>query len=462
MVGWRTGCLILACLVSGCGGGGGDSVLPDEPSGDDPDEGQSVEDDVVARSDIRDTDQLYAYRPDSPYADVLRDCALVDRSQDACSLEVLPFITQATPDFTREDVLDRLLVTHDWMGARFEQLLAEAPEYMVTLFGSVTSIAIGSTVRPSNYWGGTGGIQLDPENLWLSVEEKATVSIEEDYRSDYGKDLNYWAFGTLRRGSQPASYYLSLTSPTERTLADIRIPMYRLLYHELAHAVDYLPSASVPTLDARLTPAAALAANEQYWLSPQLYLDLPLYSEELQALAQVSYKGEDATAAQKRYSPALVGSLMAGDGAAKYYGYSTHREDFATLFATTMIKRDFDVDYYMAFVQKPEDENDYDCSDLAVGWGVRNRIADPLVIPRARWVMESVYGFSAEIDQFFANALGQQSLMTEGLDWCSNRDGLSSIAGKQVSDESRAAFDTRTRMQLEGERLDNEHGHHAE
>ena len=453
---------MLVCLVSGCGGGGGDSVVPDEPFGDDPEEGQTVNDELVARSDIRGTDQLYAYRPDSPYATVLRDCALVDRSDDACSLEVLPFITQATPDFSREDILDRLLVTHDWMGVRFEQLLAEAPEYMVTLFGSLTSIAIGSTVRPSNYWGGTGGKQLDPENLWLSVEEKATVSVEEDYRSDYGKDLNYWAFGTLRRGNQPASYYYSLTSTDERTLNDIRIPVYRLFYHELAHAVDYLPSASVPTLDARLTPAAALAANEQYWLSPQLYLDLPLYSEELQALAQVSYKGREATVAQKNYSPAQVGSLMAGDGAAKYYGYSTHREDFATLFATTMIKRDFDVDYYMAFVQKPEDEDDYDCSELAVGWGVRNRIADPLVIPRAKWVLESVYGFSAEIDAFFAGSLGQQNQMTAGLDWCSNRDGLSTIAGKLASDASPAAFDTRARIQLEGERLDNGHGYHVD
>ncbi|MGQ7847958.1 hypothetical protein ACUNV4_25915 [Granulosicoccus sp. 3-233] len=459
MITWKTACLMLVCLIAGCGGGGGDSV---DPADDEPVDGGEGDEQFVARADVRDTDQLYAYRTDSPYASVLRDCALVDRSSDACTLEVLPFITQATPDFTREDILDRLLVTHDWMGQRFEQLLTEAPEDMVTLFGALTSIAIGSTVRPSNYWGGTGGIQLDPEYLWLTVDEKATVSIEEDYRSGYGKDLRFWAFGTLRLGNEPASLSYSLTNSTERTLDDIRIPVYRLLYHELAHAVDYLPSSSVATLDASLTPSAALDANRQYWLSPGLYLDLPLYSEELQALAQVSYKGEESTAEQRGYSPAHVGSLMANDGAAKYYGYSTHREDFATLFATTMIKRDFGVDYYMAFVQKPEDEENYECSDLSVGWGVRNRIADPLVQPRAKWVMESIYGFSNDIDTLFAGELGQQTLMTEGLDWCSNRDGLSSTAAKRRMAGEDAGITEQARIQLEAERVDNVHGHHAE
>ena len=457
MIARKAGSLLLACLVSACsGGGGGDAPSEDDPGNNEGDAG------FVARADLKGTDQLYAYQSDSPYAAVLKDCALVERSADACTLETLPFITQATPDFTREDILDRLLVTHEWMGERFEQLLAEAPEDMVTLFGSLTSIAIGSTVRPSNYWGGTGGIQLDPENLWLTIDEKATVSIEEDYRSNYGKDLQFWSFGTLRRGNNPASYYYSLTNTTERSLDDIRVPVSRLLYHELAHAVDYLPSASVPTIDASLTPAAALEANQQYWLSPQLYLDLPLYSEELQSLAQVSYKGQQATIEQMNYSPALVGAFMSSDGAAKYYGYSTHREDFATLFATTMIKRDFDVDYYMAFVQKPEDEGNYECTDLTVGWGVRNRIADPTVQLRAKWVVESIYGFSTEIDELFTSGLGQQSAMTEGEDWCSNRDQLTSLAGKRGESGSDGSLSEHARIQLEGERLDYTHGHHAE
>lgn len=462
MVGLRKGCLslTLACLVTACGGGSGDTGAenqrPDEDEVPGPVVVDPTEPEEVARFDIRDTDQLYAYKQDSPYADVLKDCALVEEVEDACTLEVLPFITQATPDFTREDILDRLLVTHDWMGQRFEQLLADAPEHMVTLFGSLTSISIGSTVRPSNYWGGTGGIQLDPENLWLSVAEKANISIEEDYRSNFGKDLQYWAFGTLRLGNEPAVRFYTLTSPSERTLSDIKIPMFRLLYHELAHAVDFLPSNSVAMLDASLIPSAALDANDEFWLSPRLYLDLPLYSEELQSLAQVSYKGREASVEQKDFTPDYVGSLMGNDGAAKYYAYSTIREDFATLFATAMIKQDFNVDYYMAFVQKPEDEDDYECDELAVGWGARNRIADPLVAPRAQWVVDSVYGNSIENDQFFASALGQQSLMTAGLDWCSNRDGTT-MASKQKQNAPGADAGEQGRIQLEGERLDNLH-----
>ena len=399
---------------------------------------------------------LSPYRADSPYAAVLHDCAILESAADACTLETLPFITQATPDFTREDILDRLLVTHDWMGERFEQLLAAAPEQMISLFGSLTSITIGSTVRPSNYWIVTGGIQLDPDYLWLSVSEKANISIDEDYRSDFGRELQFWNFGVHRIGNQAAESFYSLTSETERTLEDIKIPVYRLLYHELAHAVDYLPPASVPTLDISLSPLNALDDNRQYFLSPRLYDDQPLYSQLLYDLAQVRYRGEEAVESQTLLSPTDVGNNMAIDGAMKFYGYSSIREDFATLFAMAMMKQDFNVDYYVAFVNKPEDENDWVCADIKVGWGVKNRLADPLVSPRAKWSVESVYGSSASIDDFFTNDIGIPVPMTAGVDWCTNRDGASIETAPEIETRSRASIAAALeaqRIQLEGERF---------
>ncbi|ASJ71391.1 hypothetical protein [Granulosicoccus antarcticus] len=408
--------LFLIATLTGCGGSSGEPPAGTQPLIPDDDS------DVVVRSDIRDVDKLFVYRSDSPYAPVLKECALIDEINDGCTLEVLPFITQASPVFTKEDILDRLLVTHDWMGERFEALLNEAPEYMIPLFGSLTSIVIGSTVRPSNYWIGTGGIQLDPANLWLSIEEKANVSIVDDFRSDFGKELQFWDMASLRIDGRPAIQFFSLSSRQERTFKDILIPVYRLLYHELAHAMDYLPVASIASLDSSLVPAEALSANSHYFLSPQLYLDLPLYSQVLYDLAQVSFQGGKVTDVQKNLTPLLVGSEMAIDGALEYYGYNTWREDLATLFTAVMMKKDFEVDYFLAFVDKPKDESEYSCSELTVGWGVKNRLADPLVAPRAKWVVDSIYGSSAQFDDFFANQLGEAVAMTEGLDWCANRD----------------------------------------
>lgn len=446
---WFVG-LVFGGLVTACGGGGGDSSAP-PPEDEAPDE---VE---VARFDVRDVDQLRAYRPQSPYADVLQGCVLIEQTSDACTLDLLPFIAQGTPDFTREDILDRVLVTHDWMGQRFERLLEDAPEHMVTLFGSLISIAIGSTIRPSSYWSVTGGMQIDPVYLWLSVDEKANVSIEDDFRSDYGRDLQFWLFGSLRQGLESATGYHSLTDSQERTLPEIRLSFFRLLYHELAHAVDFLPSSSLATLDPELTPLTALQANSENWLSPRLYLDLPLYSDELRALAQVSYKGEQASEVQRAFTPSDVGSLMGGDGAVKYYGYTTIREDFATLFAMAMIKHEFDVDYYTAFVEKPADETSYGCDELLVGWGARNRVADPQVAPRARWVLESIYGSSDWIESLFTSRIGEYEPMQPGLDWCSNRDIAVKTADSFTQTRTHRQAGTDSRLQLEAERRDYEH-----
>ena len=412
---------------------------------------------MVPRLDIRETSQLYPYRSDSPYASVLRECALIEDYNRACALDALPFITQAGADFTRDDILDRLLVTHTWMGDRFAALLNDAPELMIPLFGAVTSISIGSTIRPSNYWIGTGAIQLDPAGLWLSVLEKANVTIEEDYRSDFGADLQFWFFEAMRSGDATAVRYYSLTDRQERSYEDIKIPMYRLLYHELAHAVDYLPAESVATLDSSLKPIYALFANEAFFLSPRLSNDWPLYSEALAELGQVRYMGEAATDLLKSYTAGLVGAEMANDGAARFYSYSTEREDFATLFTQIMMKFSFGIDIYIAFVNKPVDENNFACTELLVEWGQKNRLADALLLPRARWVIEHVYGVSDTFESFFASDIGLATPMTNGASWCANRDGTlmaaeSPTASSRTLDSSRKESNSVQMQQLRYER----------
>lgn len=377
---------------------------------------------MLPRLDVREITEITPYRANSPYASVLRECALVENLELACTLTELPFIAQANPTVTRDDILDRVLVTHTWMGDRFESLLNDAPDMMIPLFGSVTSIVIGSTVRPSNYWAGTGSIQLDPAGLWLSVLEKSNVSVTEDYRAEFADELQFWYLEALRLGREEVETYSSLTDREERSYDDIKIPIYRLLYHELAHAVNFLPPESIPMLNASLLPVDALILNEEFFLSPRLIADLPLLSQPLFNIGQVSFQGDDAGALEKSYTPAFLGNEMSGDGSAKLYAYSSIREDFSTVFTLAMMKFSFNIDLYNGFVNKPVDQNNFTCDDLLVGWGEKNRLADPLVLARARWALDSVYGVNPSIDSFFATGIGQAEPMIAGVNWCANRD----------------------------------------
>jgi hypothetical protein len=65
-----------------------------------------------------------------------------------CKLATLPLIGQAEPEPTVEDVLARTVVSHAWMGRRFEQVLRALPARLLKLFRSTTAVVIGADFRP--------------------------------------------------------------------------------------------------------------------------------------------------------------------------------------------------------------------------------------------------------------------------------------------------------------------------
>jgi len=127
------------------------------------------------------------------------------------------------------------------------------------------------------------------------------------------------------------------------------------------------------------------------------------------------------------------------------------------LFAATMLKKNFNIDTHIAYTAKPIDPDNYRCSELVVGWGHYDRLADPLVLPRAKWLYEQIYSQAAQSDEFFAALSGTSSLMSQGLDWCVNLDNDKppSAAGVFAGDP---ATSTETPMHLlELDRLDYRH-----
>lgn len=406
-------------------------------------------------SGVISTDDVRPFRPDSPYADVLKDCVLVNTIAASCTAATLPFIGQVTPQPTVDDVLNRVLITHDWMGQRFAEVLAAAPSDLLSLFASATSIVIGSEVRPSFYTALNGGIQLDPAFLWQSVEEKRTISISQDFRTDFGAALQFDAF---RRGiinGERATRFFSLRNDSTREFADLQLNIMSLLYHELGHANDFLPANAIAELDSEKKVIDALVENQRFWLSPQLESTLPLNSQVVKTAAGVRFGDDDADEQIAALTSEDMGLLFADDGSLDFYSYNTIREDFATLLEYSMMRKNYALELNFAFANKIEETDDTVCEDYIVGWGVRNRLANPVVAQRARLVVENVYGQNSDNSEFFDTGLGTEVLMTPGVDWCTNNVPAPILAANVAASTFKATAGTGHRVslfQLNGDR----------
>ncbi len=389
-------CMALLAL-SGCGGSGdsGSKFNPNQPSSD--------------------------YHPAvsiSPYKDVLVRCATIERASDACRLSRLPFIGQTGVQPTKAEIMSRVVVSHDWMGTRFSQLLDALPEDIHRLFGSVTAVVIGADIRPSYYWAATGAIYLDPADLWLTASERDTISRAPDFRSDFARELNFLSLGRYVVGNNYAwDYYPLDGTASSRPLSAIVRPMAALLFHELAHANDFIPPSRLHQVNSNNRPAEQVNAFIEHLPSVDLASRMPLTSAMLYDLAKVMYQGDKASNAQKLLDAQTVGAHFASDGANETYAYSSMYEDTAMLFEEVMMKYHFNVDREIAFTDAPTTADAY-CDAYMVRWGVRNRVADPLIQARAAMVVSQLLN-RTDVSAYFAN-LPATRPMVNGKDWCAN------------------------------------------
>jgi hypothetical protein len=178
-------------------------------------------------------------------------------STTTCPLATLPFLAQTTNGAlpTVDQIMDRVLVSHEWMGQVFEQFLAtQASDDLKRLLNGVTAIVIGAHVRPSFYYAVTGAIYLDADNFWLTAEQRDVINEAPDFRSDFDRDLIY--SGAWRYTENNASIFVNFppTQRLSRSQSYLLAEAGWLLYHELAHASDFLPPARRGMLDNAQTP----------------------------------------------------------------------------------------------------------------------------------------------------------------------------------------------------------------
>lgn len=340
--------------------------------------------------------RVHAYRPSGPYAAALRRCVYDSALRDStlCPLSQLPFLAQETGGAlpTIEQVMNRLLVSHDWIGRNFEAFLREhdsAGDFR-RMLQSVTAIVIGTQVRPSFYYAGTGAIYLDADNFWLEPDERDTVNEAPDFRSSFGDQLQYTSLWRYVRGNTNIfRAYDARVRETRGTLALLDEAGW-LMFHELAHALDFLPPSAYGTL----VPSAGAWAN----IAPrvqagQLTSDrvpalFPLSSSALAGLGQVRFFGATADATQKAYSPQQVAAFFAADLATDDYAYASPREDIAMTLEEFLMSRRLGLrrDFALTARWAPGTTG----SSALVVWGQRGRVAEPALRSRLRLVVQQL------------------------------------------------------------------------
>lgn len=366
--------------------------------------------------DEGDFDDLRAFNTSGAYASVIADCVKADAQKEYCSLSKLPLLGQETESPTVNDIMNRLVISHDWMADNFEEILYSLPEEFLPLFKALTAVVIDDDIRPAYYTTSTGAIYLDPAYLWTSVADKQTINPKEDYRAGFDDELAFRALGYYTQGNDYAFRYGSLTDNSTRSIEDTTHLLARLLLHELAHANDFIPSNSYTGLDTSLTVNQTTSALASQRPSNALNTTYPLESQLLFDLAEVMYFGETASSTLRAVSAEEAGTAFEPDGASDHYGYSNQFEDAAMLFETALMKQFFDFDYDVSFIDVPADEND--CENYIVRWGQFNRVGDSEVKERAQYIIGE---FLPNLDTtLFFQDLDTPVTMENGLSWCEN------------------------------------------
>lgn len=360
---------------------------------------------------------MHAYRETSPYKSALERCVYNNNipNPPECTFTELPLIGMQSNSPTIDDILDRTLVSHKWMGDRFTDYLqssAAGPD-MLQLLRGVTAIVISYDVRPSFYWSATGAIYLDAANFWQLPIERDTLNDQPDYRSDFGSDLQFSVFW---RYTKDNDYYpkarIEKQNRIARDFVDLEASISWLMYHELAHANDFFPPSSWPLINSTTTPLTYTRNNETR--SDLLDDTFPLRSDEMHALAQVRFRNETPTAAQRNYRGTDVEGFFTPDISASFYSYLTIREDFATLVERYMMLYRLNAEADVAIIDG-ETQNE----EPLVVWGQRNRISESSLEDRTVFAVERVYPELGDV-RGILQGLSEPILMTPNQGWIEN------------------------------------------
>jgi hypothetical protein len=375
---------------------------------------------------------VFPFIENSPYANQLVDCVYSNNISfnDTCSFNTLPLIAHDTTSPTVDDIMNRVVVSHHWMGKRFRSFLEnfDPNDDFKNLLRATTAIVISSDVRPSYYWVVSGAIHLDPNYFWLTPDERDTINQAPDYRASFGNDLNFSMPWRYVKNNNYTTSYISENVRVTLQAEDVLYGLTSLMYHELAHANDFFPSSIWSNLDKseEILTAAQRISDTTGFKSDQLKTTLPLLGDEMYALAQVRFHGIDASNTQKAYQPSDISALFEPESAPQFYNYSSIREDYAMLFDGFMMKIRYNISRDVAITNSPQNAGE----NYIVDWGQRGRIGEEKIKPRVLYSASNILPEIKDVESL-VNSLPVPIAMNAGESWGDNL-AISPISAEQL------------------------------
>ncbi|MFK5984699.1 MAG: hypothetical protein QM479_04660 [Pseudomonadota bacterium] len=374
----------------------------------------------------------------SQYASVLKECVYSKSSTQSCKLSKLPLLGQQFFDPDIDDIMARTLVSHPWMAERFKQFLQLLPTSSLKLFRAVTAIVISGDIRPAHYKASTGAIYIDPSYLFINTDSTAiinTVDQTPDFRASCGNALKYTRlYRYLKDGN-----YAYHSQISDRTINDVLYLAARLFFHELSHANDYFPPALLAHLNLDISVHEAADVNIKNRISYQLEQQFPLSSDILKYQADVMFACTNATCEQTAYSAETIAEQFANDISNDIYSYSTVFEDLAMLSEEALMHYFLGVERDIAITNVPTSSSPTG-NDFIVQWGQRNRLAEPKIINKLKFIMQQLIP-EADFSNYLDN-LAAPIAMIKDKSWNNNLFPDSKLRAKKPLNFTSQAAET--------------------
>lgn len=341
---------------------------------------------------------VHPYNHNTAYSKELQKCVYAYDANSSCTLEELPLLGMEYEEITIERIMERTMVSHDFLGTRFKEILKRLPKETLTMFGAVNAVVISDRINPSFYTSTSGAIYLSGHYFWSNSEEKELTTKVKDDRNDYASELGFTHTDDYLKNHE-SIYTYSKT----RDLDDIFLPLAKLLFHELAHANDYFTKnfySNMDQSDRNKTYSALGSFRYRYYHILSDGFSISPTSKKLKQLAQVMFFGEKATPEDKAMTAKDVLNEFLSEVATDLYSYSDPLEDLAMLVEESLMLHYFDAHRSVVFISYPQANfrvpKDY---DYPIAGGIIRAVTSDRIKERALYGVKHTVGYevSAEV-----------------------------------------------------------------
>lgn len=332
------------------------------------------------------------YNPLNQYAVKMQECVYANTEQKSCKVASLPLLGLSKNKITIQDILDRTLISHDFLAVAFKEVLYRMPTETLQMFGSVTAVVISDKITPSFFYANTGAIYISGKYFWSNKTELSIVNGVRDSRAGAGYLLQYiFDHDYIKNGKSISDR----AQDSFQTYEEMTPKAARVLFHELTHANDFFPRKYYSQMVVENKKSYITTAYDHYDNKEITSMNLPtqLFSSKLTHIADILYLGGSATQEDVSTLAEEVISEFRSDLATDLYSYSNHFEDLAMCAEEALMLYYYNMPRFVLVIKLPRPNFDPPENYIyEIAWGVKSRVADPAIKNKAVFAVENDLG----------------------------------------------------------------------